>query len=100
MTEAIQTRCGRWRLAEGLLRHPHLRIAPSGEDGLTLSGRISVSHPGPAQVPISDAYEIEIHVPPEFPAELPTAREIGGRIPEDFHKLEGNFLCLGAPTEL
>ena len=48
----------------------------------------------PAHELIEDAYAVEIRVPPGFPMGLATARETGGRIPEDFHTPEGNLRCL------
>ena len=100
VTESIRERYSRWRLDELLLRHPGLRIVPSRGDGLTLSGDIGFRLRGPSHGPIEDTYSVEFHVPPNFPEALPTAREMGGRIPDTFHKLEGGWLCLGAPTAL
>jgi hypothetical protein len=100
VTESIRERYGRWRLEELLLRHPDLRIVPSGGDVLTLSGDIGFRLQGPRHGPIEDSYAVELRVPPTFPRALPTVRETGGRIPATFHKLEAGLLCLGAPTAI
>jgi len=100
MAESIRERYGRWRLEDLLLRHPGLRIVPSSGDDLILSGAIGFRLQGPDHEAIEDTYAVEIRVPPGFPKEVPTARELEGRIPKDYHKLEGDLLCLGAPTEL
>jgi hypothetical protein len=96
----IRERYRRWQLEELLTRHPGLRIVPSGDDRLTLSGNISFSLQGPNHEPIEDTYRVELQVPPDFPQELPTALETGRRIPTSFHKFKGGALCLGAPTAL
>lgn len=100
VTDSIRERYSRWRLEELLIRHPGLRIVPSGGDSLTLSGDISFRVQGPNHGPIEDTYAVELQVPPRFPEALPTARETGGRIPASFHKFTGGGLCLGAPTAL
>lgn len=100
MIDSVRERYGRWRLEELLLRHPGLRIVPTGDDGVVLAGDLTFRLQGPAHDPIEDTYEVKIRVPSDFPAEVPMVRETAGRIPEGFHKLEGNFLCLAAPTEL
>ncbi len=47
-------------------------------------------------ISIKDKYQIEILIPITNPLHIPFAREIGGRIPMDFHhSTEG--LCLGEP---
>jgi len=45
-------------------------------------------------------YDIEIGIPTDYPASVPTVQETGGRIPRDFHKMEDGVLCLGAPLEI
>jgi hypothetical protein len=47
---------------------------------------------------IDDEFEIEICIPKGFPRQLPTVKEVGGRIPDTFHKNSGGILCLGTPT--
>lgn len=100
MGESPRERYARWGLEEVLLRHPGLRLTPSGDDSVTLAGELQFRVLGPGGVEIEDAYEVELRVPGTFPMAPPTARETGGRIPGDFHKLKGGYLCLGAPTEV
>jgi hypothetical protein len=100
MPESIQEQYGRWRLGDLLLQHPGLGIVPSSDNGLVLAGELNFILRGPAHAPIEDTYAVEMQVPSSFPRRLPGVKETGGRIPEDFHKLEGNLLCLAAPTEL
>lgn len=52
------------------------------------------------EVIIGDEYAIEIYISQYYPHEPPVVFERGNRIPRDFHKLEDNALCLGAPLEL
>lgn len=48
-----------------------------------------------------DSYQVEIVIPPDYPASPPTVKETGGAVPADFHRFPktGN-LCLAAPVEL
>lgn len=100
MAESVRERFSRWRLEELLRRYPGLRIIPIKDDELILSGKVAFRLQGPDHGPIEDAYTIEIRVPPDFPERVPTAEEVSGRIPEEFHKLDANRLCLASPTEL
>jgi hypothetical protein len=49
---------------------------------------------------IDDEYSIELMIPEDFPENPPKAREIGGRIPRDFHHFLDDSLCLGAPLAI
>lgn len=100
MHETIADRFVRWRLQEVLLRYPGLRVVPFSGEGLKLDGEIHFNATGPDGQTVEDRYKVELLVPLEFPEEAPLARETGGRIARTFHKLEGNHLCLGSPTEL
>src|SRR5438034_202580 len=100
MAESIRERYGRWRLEELLLRYPGLRIVPSDGVGLTLAGDLAFRVKGPSQELIEDSYAVELHIPASFPHIVAMAKETGGRIAKTFHKLEGDFLCLAAPTQL
>lgn len=89
-----------WGLDELLTRHTGLRIEPSPSEDVIIKGALSFRLIGPNEVVIEDEYDVEIHVPMDFPIGVPTTYETGQRIPDDYHKLEGNALCLGAPTAL
>lgn len=49
---------------------------------------------------IADTYNVEIILPSDYPDTPPTAKETGGKIPDDFHKNPGGFLCLAVPIEV
>jgi hypothetical protein len=100
MPESIRERYSRWGLEDLLLRHPRLRVVPSRGDGLALAGSIHFRVRGPTGEVLEDEYRIELLVPSNFPADVPSAWETGGRIPPNFHKLDDGSLCLGAPTAL
>jgi hypothetical protein len=55
---------------------------------------------GPDGTTIDDTFVVEIDVPSRFPTVPAKASETGGRIPQDFHKLKGDRLCLGSPTAI
>lgn len=90
----------RWKLAECMSRHPRLRITPSTDGELLLNGEIDVNVTGPDGTTILDTFQIEVEIPHSFPSRPAYARETGGRIPEEYHKLKGNWLCLGSPTAI
>lgn len=81
-------------------RYQWLRVAPSRGTDLLIRGRLGFKATGPTGEVIEDEYKIEITVSPAFPVRIPLVRETGGRIALNYHKLEGNFLCLGAATTL
>lgn len=99
MAESIHDRYARWQLQELLGRYPELRIIPDDES-LVFRGDLAFRVVGPDAEYLEDCYEVEISIPLDFPDGIPLARERGGRIPATYHKLKGNYLCLGAPTEL
>lgn len=49
---------------------------------------------------IADAYDVEIILSSDYPNTPPTAKETGEKIPDDFHKISGDYLCLAAPIEV
>ena len=99
VADLVQERHTRWRLAELLRQYPMLRIVPSESDELILKGTLPFHVVGPDGRVIADQYDVEISVPPDFPRMLALARETAERIPPNYHKLEGDYLCLGTPTE-
>jgi hypothetical protein len=46
---------------------------------------------------IKDCFRIRLVFPVDYPDSPPTVREVGGRIPNDFHTNLDGTLCLGAP---
>ncbi len=93
-------RFNRWRLQDLLVRFRGLRVAPSRGTWLRLVGELNVHATGPDGRTLEDTYEVELLIPADFPRSMAKARETGGRIAPTFHKLKGDFLCLGARTDL
>ncbi|HXJ38714.1 MAG TPA: hypothetical protein VNH18_05520 [Bryobacteraceae bacterium] len=48
----------------------------------------------------NELFQLEIRVPKTFPGIMPSVRELAGRIPKTFHKLQDGSLCLGSPLKL
>jgi len=48
---------------------------------------------------LQDRYDVEILIPSKYPDFVPLAYEVGGRIPDDFHRHPDKSLCLAAPLE-
>lgn len=100
MPESVVERYRRWGV-EALLRdYPDLRIIPSGDESLKVGGLLRFRVRGPKGELIEDEYCVLLKFPAAYPAAVPSTFETGGRIPEDFHKLDDGSLCLAAPTEL
>lgn len=52
-------------------------------------------------IPIDDSFSLEIILPESYSKSIPPiVKEVGGRIPNEFHKYPDGSLCLGAPLEV
>ena len=100
MCESIQQRYTRWRLENLLVKYSSLRLVPVPGDSVQLVGLLAFEAFAPGKELIGDEYEIEISIHETFPRQIPSVREIGGRISPTFHKLSDGSLCLGSPTRL
>lgn len=50
---------------------------------------------------VEDTYQIELHIPNDYPESPPTALETGNKIDKSFeHFMSDGSLCLGAPLEI
>jgi len=49
---------------------------------------------------IEDAFNVEVTLPKDYPDSPPSSRELGGRIPKDYHQYIGGAMCLGAPLDV
>jgi hypothetical protein len=86
---------------EGLLdRYDGLNIVPSSNDTLVIVGDLAFNATDPDGKTIADSYAIRLEVLPSFPDSIPSVWEMSKRISRDYHKLNQNRLCLGAPTRL
>lgn len=100
MPSSVAERHRRWGVEELLEKYPDLRIFPSPDADLKVGGELLFCVRGPDDAIIEDAYQVELKIPPSFPATVPAVFETGGRIPNTYHKLGDGSLCLAAPTEL
>lgn len=100
MLDSIHQRYEEWGLSALLAKYPDLRVRPSWGNDLVLAGSVAFRIAAPNGVTIEDSYTVELSIPPAFPSTNPRAYECDVRIPPNYHKLEGNYLCLGAPTAL
>jgi len=97
---AIRQRQEAWGVDELLRVFRELSLRPDVGDGLIIAGDLEFSAGGRKHERLTDAYAVRIKVPNNFPRRLPRVYETGGRIPEDFHKLSDQALCLGAMVRL
>lgn len=99
MGEAARERFRAWGLGALLAAHPDLRPLPVVNGGLRLRGEVSFDAESPGYNRIADTFEIELSVPAGFPNELPSVRDLTGRVPKSFHTHPNDgTLCLGSPT--
>lgn len=100
MTNLLHQQLERWQVGEFLYKYPGLRLSYSNQSYVKARGILSFCAQPDHQEAISDEYEIVIFIPLSFPAQIPSVREVAGRIPASFHKLDDGSLCLGSPTRL
>jgi hypothetical protein len=99
-SESLQYRLARWRVDDLLAKYPGLRLLDTRNGGIEIAGTLSFTATKPRLAAIQDDYQIQLNVPEAFPKAIPTVREMGCRIPDDFHKLSDGGLCLGSPTRV
>jgi len=75
-----------------------LVLACTGEMIVRGDIRFSIDHNGRTYMA---SYQVEIVIPPDYPASPPAVKETGGAVPPDFHRFpKTGHLCLAAPVEL
>lgn len=88
-----------WGIDDFLERYSGLAIVPSSSSGLVLQGELVfdvIADDGR----LSDAYEVKIVVPSDFPKEPPVVQETADRIKKEFHRNPDGSLCLGSPLRI
>jgi len=99
MAEAARERFRRIGLEALLEAHSGLRAQPLVYGELHLRGEVEFDAEAPGHHRIADSFEIELLVPDGFPDELPSVRDLTGRVPKAFHTHpDDGTLCLGSPT--
>lgn len=99
MAETARERFRRVGLEALLAAHPGLRAQPLTNGVLRLRGEIEFDAEAPGHNRLADSFEVELAVPYGFPDELPSVRDLTGRVPKSFHTHQDDgTLCLGSPT--
>ena len=86
-------------LSEFLYDYPGMAVQPFRLGGPTIiEGRFRFA----ANDDIRDTYDLRITIQPNFPREVPTVVEVGGKIPREpyYHVNPDTTLCLGSPLRL
>lgn len=81
-------------------KHSALELAQEPDGQLRVRGPLgfTIDHDGHM---ITDTYQIELHIPNDYPDSPPSAYEPEGKVPEEFeHFMEAGNFCLGAPVEV
>jgi hypothetical protein len=80
--------------------HKGLATVTDGTAGTIVSGALPFEASADNLEVISESFDIELTIPKEFPALLPTVRETAGRIGPDYgHRNSNGTLCLAVPVE-
>ena len=80
-------------------RYPDLFLGKNSEGAWRIIGDLHFRGEFEGQE-IVDKYSVEIQIPMSYPNELPLVKEVGGRIPKEFHTSYDGMLCLGTPLAL
>ncbi len=82
--------------------YPNLRLKDTQNDKAIYEGVIAFKANHPDKGVIDDQFEVQINLPLDNSEIMPTAKEIGGRIPRkiDYHVQTQGDMCLGAPLEV
>lgn len=87
-----------------LSEYPNMAMSVVTDDStdLVLKGTFDFAAKFKSEPEIQDSYSLEIRVPHNFPAGLPTVREMGNKVPRDgkHHVNPDDTLCLGSPLRL
>lgn len=97
MKDPCEKRHAAWGLTEFRERFPELRLTHLPNCALGFEGKLAFRAKMDGYDEIGDAYELRGIVPHRFPAEEAQVFEVGGRIPEDYHRFDNGSLCLGSP---
>jgi hypothetical protein len=83
-------------------QHPGMALRPAGGGALNLVGTFRFTATSDRYPTITDAFQLQISIPPAFPRELPQVYETGGRIPKggEYHVNPDGSLCLGSRLRL
>ena len=80
--------------------HQALTDVTQHKGDTVISGNLAFKAAPKNEIVITDAYDIEIHVPQAYAKKLPLTKEVGGVVDHSYgHFLKGGFLCLGIAVE-
>lgn len=88
------------QMNEVQVKHPALGLEQESDGQLRVRGPVgfTISHDGNT---IKDTYQIELHIPDDYPDSPPFVYETDGKVPKEFgHFMEAGNFCLGAPVEI
>lgn len=90
-------------LSSFLEQYPNMVIAPDLSPDIVLRGNFEFEAKFKESPTIKDSYDLEIRIPKLFPLDIPTIKELRGKIPRDGHhhiNSSDDTLCLGSPLRL
>lgn len=79
-----------------------LSVVTDGSSDIVLTGTFDFAAKFKDEPEVQDFYSLEIRVPSNFPADVPTVKELGNKIPRDgkHHINPDETLCLGSPLRI
>ncbi|MHB1155867.1 MAG: SEC-C domain-containing protein [Phycisphaerales bacterium] len=88
------------QMEEVQAKHEALELVQEGDGAMRVRGPVgfSIDHDGHK---VTDIYQIELHIPDDFPNSPPTVYETDGKVASAFgHFMKAGNFCLGAPVEV
>ena len=89
-----------WGVKPLLEKYLGLSLRPQRDGTFVIEGDLEFQAQYPGRERIADSYKIRIQVPNNYPSELPTVRDLSGRIPKRFHTNPDGTLCLTLPIQM
>ncbi len=86
------------QVSQFIEKYPYFSTIQEDDGSLALKGVLGFEGDFKGRI-IQDEFDLELRIPSTYPSEIPIVKEIGFRIPRDFHiNLDDNSLCLAAPV--
>lgn len=86
------------QVSQFIKKYPYFSTNHEGDGSLSLKGVLGFKGNFKGRI-IQDEFDLELQIPSAYPSEMPIVKEIGFRIPRDFHiNPHDNSLCLAAPV--
>lgn len=80
--------------------YPQLYLTNIDNGNWMLLGYLSFNADYKLTLDLEDGFHLDVFIPTTYPNDVPRVQEVGGRIPNDFHRNSDGELCLGLPIQV